>query len=222
MSPSIRPLKSAANAEHLVALVESEPHGGAGGGIHPRRGPARREDREAQPALTRVGWVGQRPQQGLQSVDIVRKAAAPQPQRLVGVVIVDRRIDLSGGFDTLGQRLPGDPVVPHAHQLRCRSRAGRHHLVNRGVPEQGSHQAVVGRRGAAALDVAEDGDPNLLLHPLLENLPDAFGGDRFTVAVNRTLGDDDDAVAAAGLATGAAASAAGSRSMSHRQTALPG
>ena len=196
-------LKAAADAEHLVALIESESHGGAGGGVHPRGGSARRKDREAQPALTRIGWVGQRPQQGLQCVDIVRKATASQPKGLVGVLADDCGIDLSGGFDTLGKRPPGDPVVPNANQLRCRIRAGCEHLVNRGVPEQRAHQAIVSRRGPTALDVTEDRDPNLLLHPLLEHLSDALGGDRLPVAVNRTFGDDDDAVAASGLATGA-------------------
>ena len=93
-------------------LVESEPDGGAGGGVHARRRPTRREDREAQPALTRAGWVGQRAQKGLQSVDVVREAAAAQEEGLVGIVSDDRRIDLGRGFDTFGERLPGDLVVP--------------------------------------------------------------------------------------------------------------
>ena len=49
-----QPLKSAPNTEHLVPLVESEPHCGAGGGVHARRGSARRDDGEAEPALTRA------------------------------------------------------------------------------------------------------------------------------------------------------------------------
>jgi len=75
------------------------------------------------------------------------------------------------------------------------------HLQGGLVTEQGRAPPVERAGRPAALDVAQDRDPGVLVQTLLDDLLHVVGRDGASGAVSRTLGDDDDRVAASGLAT---------------------
>ena len=104
-----------------------------------------------------------------------------------------------------------NPVVADTHELRLGARILGQDKLNRRVPEEGAHGAVERARGAATLNVTEDGESHILGHASFEDFTDVIGCDGFAVSVVSAFGNDDDAVPTSRLSARAKAVAQASR-----------
>ena len=94
----------------------------------------------------------------------------------------------------------GDAVAAHAQDDGFILSRGRQDLLDGGVAQQRGHPAVVGRRSAAALHVAEDRHAGILARALLDRVCNQLRGQLVAVAVVGALSHQDDRLATAGLA----------------------
>ena len=75
---------------------------------------------------------------------------------------------------------------------------GPQNVKGRRIAEQRGHPPVVCRGGAAALDVTERCDANVLAKPIGQQIAHVSRMDRVALAVLRALGHHDDGIAAPG------------------------
>ena len=103
-------------------------------------------------------------------------------------------------MDGLHEGDAGDAVAAHAQNDRFILSRGRQDFLDGRVAQQRGHPAVVGRGGAAALNVAEDRHAGILARALLDRVCNQLGRQLVAVAVVGALSHEDDGLAATGLA----------------------
>ena len=94
----------------------------------------------------------------------------------------------------------GDAVATHAQNDGFILGRGFEDLLDGRVAQQRGHPTVVGRGGAAALNVAEDRHAGILARALLDRVCNQLRGQLVAVAVVRTLSHQDNGFATACLA----------------------
>ena len=194
--------EAALDAEHGEAVVHAQAHGGLGCRVHSRSEPAGVHDRHARrPAEPgrrgRFVGGGNGGGHGLEDADhpLVRAAAGRD-----GALIVARGehpLDGARVADRLHEREADDPVSAGADDARFVLLARVDHFEGRRVAEDGRHPPVVGRGGAAALDVAQRRDAHVLAQALGEEVADLRGRDGGPRAVLGSFGHDDERIPAA-------------------------
>ena len=179
-----------------MAPADTEPDGIPRGGVHSGCEPAGMDDRDALRIVRGIDPAGfnelSKDSEGL------RERSAADRHRRVVVSGGDQLRHLPGLGNGVHERYPGDPVAAESDHRTSGVRGGLEHLEHCLVPQPGGGPAIVGARGATALDMSEDGHAGVLVQGVLQHLPHIGGGDRAAFAVLRSLGHNDQRVATTG------------------------